>query len=48
MQPATIFLSRLIGLLLLILAAAMALRHRSFAETAGLLIHDPPSCSFLA
>lgn len=42
MQPATIFLSRLIGLLLLILSAAMALRHRSFAETAGLLIHDRP------
>ncbi|HET6377663.1 MAG TPA: hypothetical protein VFG05_05070 [Methylocella sp.] len=28
--------------MLLILSAAMALRHRSFAETAGWLIHDRP------
>jgi hypothetical protein len=42
MRPLTIFLSRLIGLLFLLLSLAMAVRHRSFAETAGLLIHDRP------
>ncbi|MCI0600130.1 MAG: hypothetical protein L0Y60_11550 [Beijerinckiaceae bacterium] len=42
MPPLTIFLSRLIGLLCLGLSLAMAMRHRSFAETAGLLIHDRP------
>lgn len=42
MQSRTIFLSRLLGLVFLLLSLAMVLRHRSFAETAGLLIHDRP------
>lgn len=42
MRPLTIFLSRLFGLLFLVLSLAMAVNHRSFAETAGLLIHDRP------
>ncbi|MCI0600648.1 MAG: hypothetical protein L0Y60_14220 [Beijerinckiaceae bacterium] len=42
MLPLTLFLSRLIGLLLLALSSAMALNQRSIAETAGLLIHDRP------
>ena len=42
MRPLTLFLSRLIGLFFLVLSLVMALNRRSFAETAGLLIHDRP------
>jgi hypothetical protein len=42
MRPLTIFLSRLIGLLLLATALAMALHRLSFAEMAAAIVHDPP------
>jgi hypothetical protein len=42
MPSLSIFLSRLLGLVFLVLSLAMVLRHRSFAETAGQLIHDRP------
>jgi hypothetical protein len=42
MRPLTVFLSRLLGLLILALSLAMALHRQSFAETAETLIADRP------
>jgi hypothetical protein len=41
-RPLTMFLSRLIGLLFLVLALATVLHRQAFAEIASGIVHDPP------
>lgn len=42
MRPLTIFLSRLLGLFMLVLSLAMFLHRQTMVETAGLFVHDRP------
>jgi hypothetical protein len=42
MRPLTIFLSRLIGLFMLVFSLAMFLHRRAMVETASLIVHDRP------
>lgn len=42
MLPLTIFLSRLLGLSMLVLSLAMFLHRQAMAETASVIIHDRP------
>ena len=42
MRPLTIFLSRLLGLLMLVVSLAMFLHRQAMAETASLVVHDRP------
>ena len=42
MRPVTIFLSRLLGLSMLVLSLAMVLHRQAIAETASMAVHDRP------
>jgi hypothetical protein len=48
MRPLTIWLSRLIGLFMLLICVAMILHRRAMAETASLVVQDRPLLFFTA
>jgi hypothetical protein len=48
MRPLTIWLSRLIGLFMLLLCVAMILHRQAMAETASLVVQDRPLLFFTA